>query len=215
MRKSIAVVVFSVGLAGVQLSARDVEQSNLKERFAIDQSQPTLLMFPDLVQASLAVPGLEFSSMTEGDTSKIWKATPHCEKKCEDIDVEFITVAGKHIALHLKVETGIKDHVLSVNEAPTNGAVEGTRQRLPQLAREAFLRVVRGWPPFPKTEEAVPDSVKKLADSWDGFRTDQFLIYVGKSLKASKKEIETLTGPSVILIGTFDESVVVISRRKP
>jgi hypothetical protein len=211
MRKFIVIA----GLLSIHAQAREVASALLKERFVIDQGQSTLLMFPELVQTALSSPFLELTPMTEGDASKIWKASPQCENKCDDIDIEFVTVTGKHIALHLKTQTGVKDHVLSIIEAPTLGTIEGTRQRLPQLAREAFLRTVRRWPPYPKTEEPTPEPVKKFAEKWEGFRTDQFLIFVGKSPKIAKKDVEGLDIPSLVLVGIYDETLVVISRRKP
>lgn len=215
MRKIIVIASVFSGLMSFNVQAREIDSSLLKERLVIDQSQATLLMFPDFVQTALSSLSLELDPMTEGNASKIWKATPRCEKKCEDIDIEFVTVSGKHIALHLKTEAGVKDHVISVIESPTVGSIEGTRPRLPQLAREAFLRIVRGWPLFPKTEEATPEAVKNFADKWAGFRTDQFLIFVGKSPKVRKKDVETFEIPSLVLVGIYDETIVVIGRRKP
>jgi hypothetical protein len=208
-------LILLASFLSVHAQAREIEFDSLKERQVIDQKQSTLLMFPELVQTALSSTFLELTPMTEGDASKIWKASPQCENKCEDIDIEFVTVSGKHIALHLKTEINVKDHVLSVIEDPTVGSIEGTRQRLPQLAREAFLRTVRKWPPYPKSEEPTPETVKKFASKWENFRTDQLLIFVGKYAKITRKDVEFLNTPSLVLVGVYDESLVVISRRKP
>lgn len=187
----------------------------MKERISIDRDQATILIFPEPVQLALTSLSLELNSMSEGDASKIWKASPKCEKKCEDIDLEFITVSNKHMPLLLKAEVNIKDHVLTLNEAPTIGSLEGTRQRLPQLAREAFMRVVRGWPPYPKSEEPTPEPLIKFAEKWDTFKSDQFLIYVGTSIKGTRNDIESLQNSSMVLVGTYDNLIVIICRRHP
>lgn len=215
MKRFLPAVYVSWLFMGVNVAARDIEHSDLNNRIAIDPTVPTLLMFPDSVQASLTSRNLKLSSMSEGDTAKLWKATPHCKKDCDNMNAEFVTGSGKHLSLRLKTEAGVTDHLLSIKDEPLRGSLEVIRRRLPQMAREAFLQTVRGRPSFTKTEQAEPACMKKLADKWVGYSTDHLLVHVGTSSNATKKDIESLTDHSLVLVGAYDDSIVVVSRRTP
>ncbi|MBI2601895.1 MAG: hypothetical protein HYW48_02465 [Deltaproteobacteria bacterium] len=208
-------VLVAMTLVTIPALARDIEHADLDNRIAIDQSVPTLLMFPDSVQAVLSSSNLQLSSMSDGETSRLWKASPQCTKGCEDMNAEFVTNSGKHLFLRLKTQSGLKDHVLSFKDELPQGSLEATRQRIPPLAREAFLQVVRGRTSFAKNEEETPKSVKKFADNWVGYVTDHLMVFVGTPAKLTRKDVETLNDASLVLVGAYDDSVVVITRRMP
>lgn len=199
-------------ILAVQAQAKEINMAELTDRQPIDGNLPTLLVFPEPANLALASPQIELKPMAEGDTSNIWKATP--SSVMGDLDLEFVLASGKHLILKVRLSADIKDHVLAIKDNPNLGSVEATRNKIVPLARQTFLRVVRNSPPLLKADEEVPESIKSLAKEWKIYKTEQLLIHIGSTTTAKKEEIEALKEASLIMIGFYDNSIVVIFRRK-
>ena len=204
--------VLVAAIVTFQAQAREINEAELIDRQPIDGGMPTLLVFTEPANLALTSSQIGLQPMTEGDASSIWKATPNAGMS--DVDLEFVLASGKHLLVKLKVSSEITDHVLTIKETPTFGSVDSTRNKIVPLARQTFLRVVRNAPALPKADEEVPESFKSFANEWRSYKTEQLLLFVGSNPSAKKEDVESFKDSHLVLVGFYDNSMVVIFRRK-